>query len=105
MATQAREHSSPTRGKKQGGRTAKQRGPALEERDELYGVISVLYHALQGAETYEEYVEDAEEAGDEELVSFFEEAREEELARAETAKQLLFSRLARGGSDQDRVGS
>jgi hypothetical protein len=69
--------------------------PSLDERDELYGLISVLYHALQGAETYESYVTDAEDAGDEELRTFFEEVQDEELERAERAKQLLAVRLAR----------
>lgn len=61
--------------------------------DDLYGVVSVLYHALQGAETYDEYADDAREAGDSELVTFFEECREEELRRAERAKALLAERL------------
>src|SRR5512139_2214012 len=41
---------------------------ALPTSDEIYGVVSVLYHALQGAETIEDYVEDAEMSNDTELV-------------------------------------
>jgi hypothetical protein len=63
-------------------------------RDELYGVVSVLYHALQGAETYARYGEDARKAGDEELLEFFETCRDEENGRAERAKMLLAERLA-----------
>ena len=35
--------------------------------DEQYDLVSVLYHALQGGETSEQYIEDARTAGDEEL--------------------------------------
>ncbi|HYO93024.1 MAG TPA: hypothetical protein VER33_00875, partial [Polyangiaceae bacterium] len=52
------------------------------ERDEIYGVVSVLYHALQGAETYAQYIQDARRAGDEELVTFFTECQAEENQRA-----------------------
>jgi hypothetical protein len=69
--------------------------------DDLYGVVSVLYHALQGAETYDEYADDAREAGDSELVTFFEECREEELRRAERAKALLADRLEPSGAAED----
>jgi hypothetical protein len=63
--------------------------------DVTYDLVSVLYHALQGAETYAMYVEDAEETGDRELVQFFESLCEEESRRADRAKALLASRLAR----------
>jgi hypothetical protein len=63
------------------------------ERDEIYGVVSVIYHALQGAETYERYVADARNAGDGELEQFFETCRTEELDRAKRAKAILLERL------------
>jgi|SoiMethySBSTD1v2_1073268.scaffolds.fasta_scaffold04581_16 hypothetical protein len=63
------------------------------ERDEVYGLISVLYHALQGAETYARYCEDARRAGDDELLEFFEECQDDEVDRAERAKELLATRL------------
>ena len=62
-------------------------------RDETYDVVSILYHALQGAETYQQYVQDAEQRGDQELGQFFREVQEEEKRRAERAKQLLAKRL------------
>lgn len=37
-------------------------------RDEQYNLVSVLYHALHGAETVEAYILDAEAAGDERLL-------------------------------------
>ena len=43
---------------------------ATGTRDDTYDLVSVLYHALQGAETARHYIQDAAQAGDEELVSF-----------------------------------
>ncbi|MFE1746107.1 hypothetical protein [Coleofasciculus sp. H7-2] len=62
--------------------------------DEHYNLISVLYHALEGASTYEIYIQDAEEAGDDELVEFFQQLEEEECQRAERAKELLAKRIS-----------
>jgi hypothetical protein len=75
---------------------------ATRERDELYGVVSVLYHALQGAETYAQYVDDARRAGDDQLVKFFEQCQEEEIARAQRAKEMLARRL--GGAVGEEEG-
>jgi hypothetical protein len=58
-------------------------------RDEHYNLASVLYHALQGAETIEAYVLDAEAAGDERLADFFREAQATHRQLAERAKRLL----------------
>ena len=72
------------------------------ESDENYNLISVLYHALQGAQTYSQYIRDARAAGDDELVEFFSEVREEEQDRAERAKELLAARLGgEGDFDED----
>lgn len=72
------------------------------ERDEHYNVISVLYHALQGADTISKYIEDARSARDQELVSFFEETRAEYAERAQRAKQMLATRLEGvSGLDED----
>ena len=38
-------------------------------RDEHYNLISVLYHALNGADTCDRYALDAETAGDERLAA------------------------------------
>jgi hypothetical protein len=84
-----------------GAAASVRRGDEAEtgESDENYNLISVLYHALQGAQTYSQYIRDARAAGDEELVEFFSEVREEEQDRAERAKELLSARL--GGEDFD----
>ena len=66
-------------------------------QDTTYNLLSILYHALQGAETYEKYINDAEQNGDSELAHFFREVRDQNVQRAEHGKQLLAARL---GQDQ-----
>ena len=39
--------------------------------DEIYDIVSVLYHALQGAKTYQQSVKDAEQRADQKLAQFF----------------------------------
>jgi hypothetical protein len=58
-------------------------------RDEQYDLISVLYHALHGAENCEMYAVDAEAAGETDLADFFREAQERQTRLAERAKGLL----------------
>ena len=73
----------------------------METEDHVYGLISVLYHSLQGAQTYDQYVADAERAGDDELLKFFEECRDQETERATRAKALLGSRIQKGAEAAD----
>jgi hypothetical protein len=73
---------------------------ATSERDDTYGLISVIYHSLQGAETCAMYEEDARRSKDEELVSFFEECRAELNARAMRGRRLLAARIE-GLDDED----
>ena len=58
-------------------------------RDEHYNLISVLYHALNGADTCDRYALDAETAGDERLAAFFRETQVMHSQIAERAKGLL----------------
>jgi hypothetical protein len=58
-------------------------------RDEHYDLISVLYHALQGADNCTTYAFDAEAAGDERLAAFFYEARAVQAQLADRAKGML----------------
>jgi hypothetical protein len=71
--------------------------------DEDYGLISVLYHSLQGAETYSQYIQDAEKAGDELLTDFFKSVRDEEVERAARAKELLADRLSDDYAEEESV--
>jgi hypothetical protein len=62
---------------------------ATGTRDEHYNLISVLYHALHGAENCEIYMADAEAADRVELAAFFREAQAMHAALAEQAKGNL----------------
>jgi hypothetical protein len=67
-------------------------------RDITYDLVSVLYHALQGAETYQAYVQDAQQAGDSEAAAFLEGARQQMTELSDRAKSILAGRLGGGGS-------
>ncbi len=62
-------------------------------RDSTYDVVAVLYHALQGAETCAAYLQDAERAGDQDLVQFFREVQGTYRQLADRGKGLLRQRL------------
>ena len=61
--------------------------------DNLYNLVSVLYHALQGAETHDKYIADA--GDDQELATFMRSVKDEDTRRADHAKALLARRLGR----------
>jgi hypothetical protein len=74
-----------------------QQGQSSEQtgtRDDTYDVISVVYHALQGAENCEIYADDAE---DQQLRSFFQQAYEQQRQLAEQGKQVLMQCLQNEG--------
>lgn len=48
---------------------------------------------LQAGETYEQYIQDAEQANDTELADFFRQAQDQDRERAERAKKLLHDRV------------
>lgn len=58
-----------------------------------FDLMSVMYHALEGAATYEQYVLDADEAGDQELANFFREVKDTNCQLADRAKAMLVQRL------------
>jgi hypothetical protein len=95
MANRQQAGSESSRKGSAGGRSGSAgRGQSgTGERDDHYNVISVLYHALQGAETIQKYVQDSRGSSDKELLEFFEETRLEYVARAAQAKELLAARL------------
>lgn len=61
--------------------------------DQHYDLISVLYHALEGAQTCAQYADDASREGDQELAQFFIQTQQNQNACADKAKQLLGRRL------------
>ncbi len=75
------------------GKNAGAAGGRRAADDPHYNLISILYHALKGADLYDEYISDAEAAGDTELRDFFVEVQREETQRAERARELLRARF------------
>ena len=65
-------------------------------QDVHYNLVSILYHALQGAETYDQYIKDAEQGGNQDLAQFFRDVKDENQRRADRAKQLLAQNLSQG---------
>jgi len=63
--------------------------------DKDYNLVSVLYHALSGAESCINYIEDAEKADDQELSDFFGESLTLYGSLADKSKKLAASRLAK----------
>jgi plasmid stabilization system protein ParE len=74
-------------------------GEAAE--DHIYGLASVLYHALQGVTAARKYADDARRVGADELVEFFEECRNEGEMRAKQAKSLLVTYSEEEEDDED----
>ena len=66
-------------------------------RNETYDAIAVLYHALQGAENCQTYINDAK---DEQVRQFFEQALNTQRQLADQGKQVLQQLLQKdtGGS-------
>ena len=71
------------------------------ESDENYDLVSVLYHCLKAADACTQYIADAEDAGDDELVEFFDKARRAQNALAGEARELLAQRLADAAEASD----
>ncbi|MGI8860867.1 MAG: hypothetical protein ACR2HO_12080 [Rubrobacteraceae bacterium] len=68
-------------------------------RDEHYDLISVLYHALKGADNCDHYAMDAEAEGKQDLADFFREAQGGQQLLAERAKDLLGISVSPSGVD------
>ena len=62
-------------------------------RDPHYNLVSVLYHTLQEADLLDRYIQDAEQAGDQELAGYFREVQQSDRDRAVRAKDFLKQRL------------
>ena len=59
--------------------------------DPTYNVISVVYHALQGAETIQKYLDDANT--EDELKAYFQQEQQGYRRTADMGKQLLVTRI------------
>lgn len=79
-----------------------QSSDATGTRDETYDVISIVYHALQGAENCDIYAEDSEQ---DELRRFFQQAGDQQRQLADQGKQLLARCLQKeGGQSSSQSG-
>ena len=58
--------------------------------DKDYNLISVLYHALQAADTCAQYRQDAESEGSPEVAAFLQQVQQQNTQIANSAKELLF---------------
>jgi len=67
-------------------------------RDVTFDLVSIMYHALQGAETIDKYVGDADQGVNDELAQFFRETKEEYGRRADKAKELLAREMSNSRS-------
>lgn len=71
---------------------------AAEERatgtpNYVYDAVAALANILEAGAMYETYINDAQQAGDQELVDYFRQSQEEDQQRAEQLKRLLNTRL------------
>ena len=73
--------------------------------DTTYDLISVMYHTLQGCETYEQYAQDAEQAGQRDAAQFFRDAGREFKRLAERGRQLLAQCLQQGQGGRSQLSS
>jgi rubrerythrin len=64
--------------------------------NQAYNLVSVLYHTLQGSQTYSTYINDAQQAGDQQLAQFFQQLQQQDNQRAQQAQQMLAQRLGQG---------
>ena len=55
--------------------------------DIVYDLVSIQYHALQGAELYDKYIEDAHEHED--VAEFIRQVKEQDSERAVRCHELL----------------
>ena len=70
--------------------------------DVTYNLISVIYHALQGAQTDQQYLQDAQQSGNQEVQQFFREVVQENERRATRGRELL-ARVLQQGQGNSRM--
>ena len=59
----------------------------------VYDIVSIMYHELESASTLQQYIRDAQQAGDSELVNFLQQTLQEHRQCAQQAQQFLAQRL------------
>jgi hypothetical protein len=77
----------------QGGMGSSQTGTP----DPIYDLVSVLYHALESGSTLQQYIQDAQQSGDNDLVQFFQGCQQQQRQCADRAKHLLGQKFSASG--------
>src|SRR4051794_17442200 len=77
-----------------GSTTTRERTPAMATgetgfTDIAFDLVSIQYHALKAGHDYGQYVRDAENAGQDEVASFFKQVQQEDQERAQRCSELL----------------
>ncbi len=57
--------------------------------DIVFDLVSIQYHALQGAHLYKQFLDDAEQADHPEVVDFIKECQQADAERARRCHELL----------------
>lgn len=55
----------------------------------VYDLVSVLYHTLKSGSTIPQYIQDAQQSGNNDLVQFFQQVQQQDKQRAQQAQQIL----------------
>jgi hypothetical protein len=76
--------------------SSQETGHVTGTADKDYNIIWFTEACLSNTLRLEQYVKDAEQAGDSELADFFRRAQDESRKGAEQGKQLLAARLNQG---------
>ena len=61
----------------------------------VYDLVSIQYHALKGAQVYDQFLKDASDNAD--VRKFIEQVKEEDTRRAQQAHELLAKLTKEGG--------
>lgn len=70
-------------------------GPmATGTANEIYDLVSVVYHSLKSGLTCQQYMQDAQQTGDNDLVQFFQQCQQGDRQRAQQAQQILQQKLS-----------
>jgi hypothetical protein len=76
--------------------SSQEAGQITGTADKDYNIIWFTEACLNNALRLEQYIQDAERAGDQELADFFRRAQEESRKGGQQGKELLAARLGKG---------
>jgi hypothetical protein len=55
----------------------------------VFDLVSVLYHSLESGSKIQQYLQDAQQSGNNDLVQFFQQVQQQDKQRAQQAQQIL----------------